>query len=110
MLTLRRPQRQHLAGWPTDPPARGAARYARVMADAIAVAIMASLREAGEPVREAVLAERVGARLGQPADPERFLSVLERLVTQGHLSVSVEHDLRAQDPPPYQPRYYHLID
>ena len=80
------------------------------MADALPTAIIASLREAGEPVREAALAERVGRRLGEAPDPERLLAVLERLVTQGHLSVSVEHDLRVQDPPPYQPRYYHLID
>jgi hypothetical protein len=73
-------------------------------------AALATLRDAGEPLREAVLSERVVRRLGESVTPERFLAALERLVTEGHLRVAVEHDLPARDPAPFQARYYQLID
>jgi len=72
--------------------------------------ILAALRDAGEPVREAVLHERVGRRMSGPADPERFLACLEHLVTEGRLRVAVEHDLPARDPAPFEARYYLAVD
>ena len=73
-------------------------------------AIMAALRESAEPVREAVLYERVSTRLGHAPDPGRFLDTLEGMVTEGHLHVAVERDLPARDPAPFAPRYFRVID
>lgn len=63
------------------------------------------LREAREPVREAVLHERVTAR-GVDVAPAAFIAVLERLATDGRLRVSFEHDSTARDPEPFEPRYW----
>jgi hypothetical protein len=70
--------------------------------------VMEALRAAHEPVREAVLYERVRAH-GVQVDPDGFLAVLERLATLGHLRVAVDHELPARDPEPFQPRYYHPV-
>jgi hypothetical protein len=71
--------------------------------------VLQHLRAAHEPVREAVLYERVRAD-GSPASPQLFLAALERLATLGHLHVSVEHELPAHDPEPFQPRFWRVVE
>jgi hypothetical protein len=71
--------------------------------------VLELLRAAGEPVREAVLYERVRAH-GSDAGPELLLAVLERLATLGHLHVAVEHELPARDPEPFQPRFWRVLE
>ncbi|MDX6646852.1 MAG: hypothetical protein QOK40_2579 [Miltoncostaeaceae bacterium] len=75
------------------------------MDEDLAQAIMAALRRAREPVLEPVLYERVAHEGGDPA-PERFLAVLERLLVDGHVRLSVEHETPVRVRPPFQPRYY----
>jgi hypothetical protein len=71
--------------------------------------IMESLRAAREPLREAVLHERVNAR--EPVGAPLFLAALERLATLGHVRVSVEHDRPLRhDPEPFEPRYWRVVD
>ena len=74
----------------------------------VEASVMAALRAAGEPVRESVLYERVRDRRGD-VDPELLLAVLERLATTGHLHVVIENELPGRDPPPFQPRYWHVV-
>lgn len=69
---------------------------------------MEALRAAGEPVREAVLYERVLGR-GGGVDPDRFIAMMERLATRGHVRQSVEHDLPAHDPEPFAPRFWSVV-
>lgn len=69
---------------------------------------MEALRAAGEPVREAVLYERVLSR-GADAEPADFIASLERLATRGHVRVNVEHDLPAHDPEPFAPRFWSVV-
>ena len=71
-------------------------------------AIMETLRRAGEPVREAVLFERVTVG-GHPTDPESFLAEVARLETLGHLHVAFDHETPARDPEPFEPRYLRVI-
>lgn len=70
--------------------------------------VMDVLRAAGEPLREAVLYERVRARRDD-VDPELLLAVLARLATTGHLHVALEHDMPGRDPAPFQARFWHLV-
>lgn len=71
--------------------------------------VLAALRAAGEPVREAVLYERVLSR-GAEVEAEEFLGLLERLSMEGHLRVSVAHDDRpAHDPEPFEPRMWRVV-
>jgi hypothetical protein len=70
-------------------------------------AVMRALRAADEPVREAVLYERVRARV-PGLDADLMLAVLERLATEDHVHLAVEHDLPAHDPPPFQPRFWRV--
>jgi hypothetical protein len=67
------------------------------------------LRDAREPVREAVLYERLRAR-GVEIEPEDYLALTERLAVLGHLHIAVEHDLPARDPAPFRPRFYYPAD
>jgi hypothetical protein len=67
------------------------------------------LRDAGEPVREAVLYERLRG-LGVDIDPEDYLDLAERLAVLGHVHIAVERDLPARDPAPFQPRFYYPVD
>jgi hypothetical protein len=69
--------------------------------------IMDVLRSAREPVREAVLYERLGA--DDRPSPERVIETLERMATLGHLRVAVERDRRAADPPPFEPRFWDVV-
>jgi hypothetical protein len=71
--------------------------------------VLDALRAAGEPVREAVLYERVVAR-GSDAGPERFLAALERLAELGHAHVAFDRELPAHDPDPFQPRAWRVIE
>jgi hypothetical protein len=69
---------------------------------------MEVLRSAREPVREAVLYERLGAAGDRPS-PERFIATLERMAALGHLRVAVDRDGRAADPPPFEPRFWDVV-
>jgi hypothetical protein len=70
--------------------------------------ILTVLRDAEEPVREAVLYERALDR-GADIEADGFLGVLEELVTLGWVRLSVDHDTPANDPPPFGPRFYRAI-
>ncbi len=71
--------------------------------------LLDALRRAGEPVREAVLHERVVAR-GAELAPEETVALLERLAAEGHLRVSVAHDDRpVHDPEPFEPRLWRVV-
>jgi hypothetical protein len=67
-----------------------------------------ALRAAGEPVREAVLYERVLGR-GAQLEPTDFIAMMERLATRGRVRLSVEHDLPARDPEPFAPRFWNVV-
>jgi hypothetical protein len=75
--------------------------------DAVGQSAEGHLRRAGEPVREAVLYERVRVDVPDLA-PEELLGVLEALATRGHLHVTVEHDWPARDPEPFEPRFWRV--
>lgn len=77
-------------------------------ADEVGGLAMQALRAAGEPVREAVLYERVRAR-GADVAPEDFIATMERLATERHVRLSVEHDLPARDPAPFGPRFWSVV-
>ena len=69
---------------------------------------MEALRRAGEPVREAILFERVTAG-GHATDAESFLAELARLETLGHVHVSFDHETPAHDPEPFEARYLRVV-
>jgi hypothetical protein len=71
-------------------------------------AILDALRRAGEPVREAVLFERVRAG-GIDVAPDPFLAEVARLETLGHVHLTVDHDTPAHDPEPFEPRYLRVV-
>jgi hypothetical protein len=68
--------------------------------------VLVALHRAGEPVREAVLYERVRSRAPMRLSPEAFLASLDRLVTSRRAQVRIEHELPGHDPEPFAPRYY----
>jgi len=72
--------------------------------------IMQRLRRAREPVLESVLYERVHADRPGALAPERFLAILERLLVQGRIRLSVERESRVRAEPPFQARYYRSAD
>jgi hypothetical protein len=71
-------------------------------------AILEALRRAGEPVREALLYERVRGG-GLDVTPDAFLATTARLETLGHLHFTVDHEYPTGDPEPFQPRYLRVI-
>ncbi len=71
-------------------------------------ATLDALRAAGEPVREAVLHERVLAR-GADASPEELIGLLERLAATGHLRVSVDHEATGPEREPFEPRLWRVV-
>lgn len=71
--------------------------------------ITRTLGASREPLREIVLYQRV-ARVHAGLTPERFLAELERLATMGRLRVAVEHEQRTRDAPPFQPRFWRVVD
>lgn len=75
---------------------------------AVARAAEEHLRRAREPVREAVLYERVRGDVPDLA-PEELLGVLEGLAARGRLHVAVEHDVPARDPEPFEPRFWRVV-
>ena len=75
---------------------------------AVAQVVEGVLRRAGEPVREAVLYERVRGDVPDLA-PEELLGVLEGLAARGRLHVAVEHDWPARDPEPFEPRFWRVV-
>lgn len=74
----------------------------------IEAGIVAHLRAAGEPVREAFLYERVRAD-GVDVSGEEFITVLLRMETEGHLHMDPVHDER-RDPAPFGPRFWRIVD
>jgi hypothetical protein len=64
-----------------------------------------ALREADQPLREMVLYERLRER-GAALSPEEFVALASDLATLGRVRVTVEHDLPARDPAPFQARFY----
>jgi hypothetical protein len=64
-----------------------------------------ALDEAGQPLRERVLYERVLERGGALSDDE-FVALMAEMATLGMVRLSVEHDRRAGDPEPFGPRFY----
>jgi hypothetical protein len=75
----------------------------------IEAAIMDALRTAREPVAEAVLYERVRTR-GVSVAPGAFMDVAERLATEGQVHVAFEHELPTSPPPPFEARYYRVVE
>ncbi len=71
-------------------------------------AVLDALRAANEPVREAVLYERVLSR-GAEATPEGFIGLLERLSAGGRLKVSVDHDAREGADGAFEPRLWRVV-
>jgi hypothetical protein len=68
--------------------------------------VLVALHRAGEPVREAVLYERVRSAAPMRLSPETFLASLDRLVTLRRAQVHIDHELPVRDPEPFSPRYY----
>lgn len=78
--------------------------------DALRRAIMESLRLASEPIREAVLFERVSSRVTHAPSPQHFLDTAEHLAVEGHLAVVIDHeDTGQRDPDPFRACYYRLV-
>ena len=75
--------------------------------DAVGHVVKELLRRAGEPVREAVLYERVRAKVPDLV-PEELIGVLEALAARGRLHVAVERDLPTRDPEPFEPRFWRI--
>ncbi len=73
-------------------------------------AIVAALRDAGEPVREAALFERVAQRLPVGPTPEHFVATLAHLAVEHHVAIATDHEPpRVPDPAPFEGRYYRLL-
>jgi hypothetical protein len=79
-------------------------------ASELSEAILTLLRRAGEPVREAILYERVAARMSPPPDPDRFVAAVSHLVAEGRVRIDIEHEIDVHDPAPFQPRFYRHVD
>ena len=75
--------------------------------DDVAHAAEQHLRRAGEPVREAVLYERVREDVPDLV-PEELIGALEGLAARGRTHVTVEHDWPARDPEPFAPRFWRV--
>jgi len=101
-----------------EPEADRAAELARDLAselrrlraagsDPAAELVAAVLGAARQPVREAVLYERLVER-GAALEPERFQQLMEELLTLGQVRVAIDHELPSRDPPPFAARFYRL--
>lgn len=67
------------------------------------------LRAAREPLREAVIHERVSAR--HRVDPDGLIAALERLATLGAVRVAVQNERRLHgERAPFAPRIWRLVD
>jgi adenylosuccinate lyase len=77
---------------------------------ALREAIVAVLRDAGEPVREATLFERVARRLPDSPKPEHFVATLAHLAVEHHVAIAIDHEPPlTPDPAPFEGRYYRLL-
>jgi adenylosuccinate lyase len=73
-------------------------------------AIVTALRAAGEPVREAVLYERVADRVPVRPTPQHFIATLKHLAVERHVAISPDHQPpRRPDPEPFEGLYYRLL-
>ena len=80
------------------------------MSEALEQRVMEHLRISNEPVREFSLYDRVASDLGAQVTPDRFIDVMERLMTAGRVHVIADTDAFGPDPAPFQPRYYRLVE
>jgi hypothetical protein len=80
------------------------------MDEDLAQDIMQRLRRAREPVLESVLYERVRADQPGSLAPDRFLAVVERLLVQGRIRLSMQRETPVRAEPPFQARYYRSAD
>ncbi len=88
------------------PAERGASRHDAELRDAI----VAALRSANEPVREAALYERVSARISESASEEHFLDTAAHLAVEGHLTIVLDQeDTGLRDAAPFGARFYRLV-
>jgi hypothetical protein len=77
---------------------------------ALREAIVAVLRDAGEPVREATLFERVARRVPDSPKPEHFVATLAHLAVEHHVAIAIDHEPPlTPDPAPFEGRYYRLL-
>ncbi len=91
---------------PPSAPARTAPRQDRELRDAI----VATLRSANEPIREAALYERVQSRVSHRLSEEHFLDTAAHLAVEGQLTIVLDHeDTGRHDPRPFRARFYRLI-
>ncbi len=73
-------------------------------------AIIAALRAAGEPVREAALYERIAVQVVEPPTPKHFIATLTHLAVEHHIAIVPDHEPPpTPDPSPFERRYYRLI-
>ncbi len=73
-------------------------------------AILAALRVAGRPVREAALFERVGRRVSTTPTPHHFLDTAAHLAADGRIAVMPDHeDTGRREPEPFRPQFYRLV-
>ena len=73
-------------------------------------ALLSALHTAREPVREAVLYERIRRRLAHPPTPQHFIDTLSHLAIEHHVAIASDREPpRTPDPAPFQSRYYRLI-
>ena len=73
-------------------------------------AILAALHTAREPVREAVLYERVRERVDHPPAPQHFIDTISHLAIEQHLAIAPDREPPlTPDPAPFQGRYYRLV-
>jgi hypothetical protein len=68
------------------------------------------LRDSHEPVREFALYDRVAADTAGDVTPDAFVDAMERLMTAGRVHVIADRDSSRNDPDPFQPRYYRLVE
>ena len=80
------------------------------MTDDLERVVLLHLRDAHEPVREFALYDRVAADLDAAVTPDQFVDAMERLMTAGRVHVIVDRDAFRPDPPPFQPRFYRLME
>jgi len=87
-----------------------AAAHGGELDHALRGAIIAALRDAGEPVRESFLFLRIAHRVPREPTPEHFQDTLKHLAVEGHIAVSPDHDSpRTTDPTPFESLYYRLV-
>ena len=73
-------------------------------------AILAALHTAREPVREAVLYERICDRVAHTPTPQHFIDTLSHLAVERHVAIAPDREPpRTPDPSPFQGRYYRLL-